>query len=128
MNRSRFTKKNTKPRHNEFSPATRFIYLDDNYWECWNPECGTNNADCLHHIFGRGKEEGCESSALNAAPLCNQKCHLPRHGFWTSDSGKRLLLTKTIGFLSSRGYVLEKKDEEFLEKYGFEIYKLGIKI
>lgn len=113
-------------KHNNFDDATHFIFMDDNYWCCWR--CGRNHADCGHHIFGRGKEEGCEKSPLNYCPLSNFRCHLPYHGYLMTDKGKKAMFQKTIDYLSSRGYTLTELDNEFLEKYGFEIYKLGIKL
>lgn len=113
-------------KHNNFSPETHFMFMDDNYWECWF--CGMNTADAGHHIFGRGKEEGSEKSPLNYAPLCNGKCHLQNHGYLMTSEGKRKMLDKTIGLLSSREYVLNDIDNNFLEKYGLEITRLGLKI
>lgn len=111
---------------NNFDETTRFYMLEDNYWVCWG--CGKNHANCGHHIFGRGSEEGCEKSVFNFAPLNNDECHLPRHAYWMSDDGRRELLRKTIEYLSSIEYTLKPIDNEFLEKYGLEIYKLRIKI
>lgn len=50
------------------------------------------------------------------------------HGYWTTDGGRKFLLEKTIAHLSSIGYTLKDIDNQFLEKYGAEIYKLRIKI
>lgn len=102
------------------------MFMDDNYWQCWM--CGCNHADCGHHIFGRGRQEGCEKSVLNYAPLSNHYCHLPKHGFLQTDEGKTLMFNKTLEFLSDRDYILKPIDHEFLEKYGAEIYRLKIKI
>ena len=100
--------------------------MDDNYWVCWL--CGANHVDCGHHIFGRGREEGCEKSPFNYAPLSNHFCHLPRHGYLTTDEGKKKMFQKTLDFLSTRGYTLTEEDNQFLEKYGLQIYHLGIKL
>lgn len=102
------------------------MFLDDNYWECW--ACGQNHANCGHHIFGRGKEEGCEKSPFNFAPLNNHACHLPRHGYLTTNEGKKEMLEKTIKFLERSDYRLTEMDNDFLNKYGLEITRLGIKI
>lgn len=109
---------------NSWTEATFDLFREA--WECW--ACGTNRRDCGHHIFGRGHSEGCEKSPLNFAPLCNFKCHLPRHGYWVTDEGKKFLFQKTLDYLAKVGYTLTKLDEEFLEKYKDEIYKLNIKI
>ena len=57
----------------------------------------------------------------------NHRCHLPMHGKWMTDEGKKYLLTKTFKYLAKIGYTLKKIDHEFLEKYKVEIYKLNIK-
>ena len=111
---------------NSFRTETHFMFLDDNYWKCWL--CDQNHADCGHHIFGRGHEEGCEKSPFNYAPLSNHYCHLPYHGRLTTDEGKKELLEKTIEYLSSRSYTLTKEDEEFLRKYNEPIKRLKIKL
>lgn len=121
--RSEFT---TMTKHNDFTEQTRFIFLDDNYWECWG--CGANHSNCLHHIFGRGIKEGPEKSPLNAAQMGNFECHLSKHGYWTTASGRKELLTKTINYLSNRGYTLTEQDNAFLEKYGLEIKRLGLQL
>ena len=102
------------------------MFQVDNYWKCW--ECGQNHSNCGHHIFGRGKVEGCEKSPLNYAPLNNHYCHLPIHGRLSTAEGKKMLLEKTIQFLSDIKYTLTDQDNEFLDKYGEEITKLGINI
>jgi hypothetical protein len=109
---------------NDWTPHTRFMFLDDNYWRCWG--CERCHANCGHHIFGRGKIEGPEKSPLNFAPLGNFECHLPRHGYWTTDEGKRHLFTKTINYLSAIGYTLSELDKQFLEKYEEELARLNI--
>lgn len=42
--------------------------------------------------------------------------------------GRKEMFQKTLDYLSSRGYTLTKLDNEFLEKYGGQIYQLGIKL
>ena len=116
----------TSPKHNNFSNATHFLFMDDNYWVCWL--CDRNHGNCGHHIFGRGKEEGCEKSPFNYAPLNNFECHLPRHGYLMTTEGKKKMFQKTLDYLSGREYTLTQEDQDFLSKYGGEIYKLGIKI
>ena len=116
----------TSPKHNNFTDETHFIFMDDNYWTCWL--CGRNHADCGHHIFGRGKTEGCEKSPLNYAPLANHECHLPHHGYLTTDEGKREMIQKTLDYLSRREYTLTELDNQFLEKYGVDIYHLRIRV
>lgn len=100
--------------------------MDDNYWECWL--CGKCHADCGHHIFGRGMDEGCEKSPLNYAPLSNHFCHLPRHGWLMTEEGRKAMFQKTLDYLSKRGYTLTELDQEFLEKYKLQIYHLRIRI
>ena len=124
MNAQKYMKQSKKK--NNFPDEVRFLFLDDNYWEC--AECGQCHANCLHHIFGRGREEGCEKSALNACPLENFRCHLAKHGYLMSAKGRKKMLEWNLNFLSDRGYKLKPIDNEFLEKYGVEYYKLGIKI
>ena len=116
----------TRAKHNNFNDSTHFIFMDDNYWTCW--QCGKCHANCGHHIFGRGSEEGCEKSPLNYAPLNNHICHLPHHGFLMTDEGKRKMFQKTFEYLVSRGYTLTELDNQFLEKYKLEIIRLKIKI
>jgi len=115
--------KTTRPK-NSWTNEVKLLFLES--YTCWN--CGQNTADCGHHIFGRGHEEGCEKSALNYAFLCNHKCHLARHGYWMTDEGKKYLFTKTLKYLIDVGYKLKKIDQDFLDKYKLEINKLNIKI
>ena len=85
-------------------------------YECW--WCKRNGADCLHHIVGRGgKNSTCESSILNAAPMCNNRCHLPNHALMRTDEQIKKLLAHTYSFLTNSGYVLKEIDVKFLEKY-----------
>lgn len=82
----------------------------------------------LDTIFGRGREEGCEKSPFNFAPLCNFSCHLYRHGYWKTREGKKFLFQKTVDWLAKVGYTLNDIDNDFLDKYKDEINKLDIKI
>ena len=109
---------------NSWTPQTFELFREA--WECW--ACGTNKRDCGHHIFGRGKEEGCEKSPLNFAPLCNFKCHLARHGHWTNPEGKKYLFDKTLKYLINIRYTLTSIDKEFLDKYKEDINSLEIKL
>lgn len=109
---------------NDFTRYTRFMFLDDNQWECW--ACGRNHANCGHHIFGRGFDQGVEKSPLNFAPMNNHFCHIPRHGYWMTDEGKKYLLTKTLQYLIKRGYTLRDTDNRFLEKYKLIINRFDI--
>lgn len=111
---------------NNFDASTHFIFLDDNYWTCW--KCGRNHANCGHHIFGRGKGIGPECSPLNYAPLNNHECHLPCRGYLMTGKGRKDMFQQTLDYLSKREYTLTELDNQFLEKYKLEIYKLGIKL
>lgn len=113
-------------KHNNFTERTHFIFMDDNYWKCW--ACGQNHANCGHHIFGRGKSEGCEKSPLNYAPLNNHQCHLARHGHWMTQKGQKEMFLKTLEHLEQIGYTLTQEDNAFLEKYALQIYHLGLKL
>lgn len=110
---------------NDFDNDVRYMMLHDVRYTCWG--CGCNHADCLHHIFGRGlKQQPWHASILNAAPMGNHQCHIPKHGHWSSQEGKKELLKKTIERLSDIDYELKDIDMEFLEHYGLEIKRLGI--
>ena len=100
---------------NNFDENVRFKLLDDNQWACM--DCGMAHANCLHHIFGRGKKEGCEKSILNASALNNHSCHLSKHGYWMTTKGREYLFTKTLQHLWNIGYTLNDLDNQFLEKY-----------
>lgn len=113
-------------RKNNWPPWVYSLFFEDNFWNCWG--CGCNHANCGHHIFGRGKAEGCEKSIFNFAPMGNFECHLPHHGKWTTDEGKKELLEKTIKYLSDIEYELKPIDIEFLAKYDSEFKRLKIKI
>lgn len=99
---------------NPFNEETRLLFYDA--WKCW--VCGKNTADSLHHIVGRGAGDSMvESSTLNAAPLCNQSCHLPNHGLLRTDEHVRKMLNQTYNYLMEVGYAMNEIDEEFLIKY-----------
>lgn len=100
---------------NDFRTQDRTLFSD--CWRCW--WCGKNRADSIHHIVGRGEHDGedTESSPLNAAPMCNQSCHLPLHGELRTDTNVRMLLNKTYDYLIEIGYQLNERDSLFLEKY-----------
>ena len=101
------------PTKNNFSEYTRFIFSEAH--ECWN--CGCNKADALHHIVGRGGDGDEESSPLNAAPICNHKCHLPEHGVLGTENKIRYLLSRTYEYLTLYGYHFTEKDSRFIKKY-----------
>lgn len=109
---------------NSFPEEVAFMFLEDNYWKCWL--CDMCHANCGHHIFGRGHDEGPEKSVFNFAPLNNHFCHLPNHGYLMTKEGKKIMLQKTIKFLEARGYTLKEIDIQFLNKYGREINSLGL--
>lgn len=100
--------------HNNFPEESRLIFQDA--WTCWY--CGENTLDCLHHIVGRGNNGSVvESSILNAAPLCNQKCHLPHHGELRTDEMVGKLLKQTKKYLVNYGYKFTRNDFAFMLKY-----------
>jgi hypothetical protein len=100
--------------HNSFPEGARLIFSEA--YRCWF--CSSNRCDCLHHIVGRGNGDSkVESSILNAAPLCNQKCHLPNHGLLRTEEWISKLLKQTLEFLESVGYELEERDIQFMDKY-----------
>jgi len=77
-----------------------------------------NSYDSLHHIVGRGsKGSKIERSPLNAAPMCNEKCHIQKHAQHTTDHGKFILLKKTYKFIDSLDLELTELDWEFLKEY-----------
>lgn len=45
-----------------------------------------------------------------------------------TEAGRKEMLQKTIDYLSEIEYTLKPIDNEFLEKYGSEIYRLRIKL
>lgn len=104
---------------NNFSEEDRMLFNE--VWECWF--CGSNQANCLHHIVGRGSKNGdCESSPLNACPICNYKCHISNHGLLNTKEWQKKLLNKTYQFLIKSGYIFTSKDSKFLEKYSYLYY------
>lgn len=99
---------------NNFPDYAWTTFMDG--WKCWY--CGMNTADCLHHIVGRGGPlYECENSILNAAPMCNLKCHIPNHGKITTDDYKKIYLQITFDYLSNHQYEFTDKDREFAKKY-----------
>ena len=85
-------------------------------WSCWY--CGKNVADALHHIVGRGNSsDSVESSILNAAPICNNSCHLYHHGEISTDKYRKIFLNRTYDFLLSTHYEFSDKDMRFIQKY-----------
>lgn len=107
--------------HNSFQSGAWDMFQQA--WECW--VCGRNTADALHHIVGRGSGDSTvESSVYNAAPLCNQSCHLPNHGKLRTDSPSRRLLRKTKEYLNMFGYSPSDLDYQFMEKYA-KLYNPG---
>ncbi len=107
--------------HNSFNSYDRTLFMD--CWECW--WCNKNTPDSLHHIVGRGggdRSSDCESSILNAAPVCNQSCHLPYHGEMCTREHVTKFLNKTYEYLMKIGYTLSNTDIEFMHKYA-ELYK-----
>jgi len=110
---NQFARKNMKL-HNNFPEESRY-WLEET-WCCW--WCGENTPDCLHHIVGRGnKQSKVESSILNAAPLCNQKCHLAHHSLLKTDKYIAQLLQQTYKYLINQGYILNRNDKAFMLKY-----------
>lgn len=107
-----------------FSERTFVRMIVDGQYLCSG--CGKNHANCLHHIFGRDGDE--ESSPLNAAPMNNGECHLPRHGHWMTLEGQRFLFQRTLDFLIGGGYELDDRDRAFLLKYKYVISRLKINI
>ena len=98
---------------NNFSQETRSLF--EEAWECWI--CGMNTSDSLHHITGRGTEEGVESSPLNACLICNNKCHISNHNSLKTENKIKKLLEKTYKYLSKINYEFTNKDVSFIEKY-----------
>jgi len=105
---------------NPFPQQVRLMYLYNSY-TCW--ECGGNGSQSggmeLHHIWGR-----VSGSALNSAPLCKE-CH--SHIGHTVEEQQNYL-RKTIIFLLSQGYILNKEDNDFLElvKKDLRGFKLSV--
>ncbi len=88
-------------------------------FSCW--VCEKNTWNCFHHILGRSS-----NSILNAAPLCNDSCHINIHGILKKRENVVVLLGKTIKYLLENGYELNENDKVFIEKnkdYYIEILK-----
>jgi hypothetical protein len=101
--------------HNNFQ--NKFLYFFEESWTCW--WCGMNTANAHHHIVGRGNGDSkVESSILNCAWLCNQKCHIAIHGRLRLEENIKLLLNKTFQILEKERYKLTELDKEFIKKYG----------
>jgi len=88
-----------------FSQETRELFR--NAYECW--VCGMNSMDALHHILGGNFEEA--DSPLNAAPICNMKCHIGK-SFSDEETGR--MLRQTRYYLWMIGYQLTAKDKKFI--------------
>ena len=107
---------------NSFPEESRLIFQD--LWMCY--WCGENTADALHHIVGRGNTGSVvESSIYNAAPLCNQKCHLKHHGELRTEEMMKAMLVQTKKYLDSKGYKPNRIDSLFLIKYAKYYRKAG---
>jgi len=97
-----------KRKNKNFSQDTKELFLYN--YKCW--KCGMNNWDCLHHTLGGNFEEA--DSPLNAAPLCNFKCHLSNGHTFTKEETISMLHS-TYQFLINSGYVLTAKDTRFMD-------------
>lgn len=96
---------------NNFSQETKDLFCFN--YKCWETE--KNNVCDYHHIVRRhNKNDDCESSPLNCAPL-NRKSH--DRGDIHSKEKETKYLNKTIDYLVSQGYELTEKDNRFLNKY-----------
>jgi hypothetical protein len=104
---------------NNFNRDHLKAYFLYNY-ECWI--CGQNQQDAFHHITGRKYD--CSTSILNAAPVHNQQCHLDKSGWLHKSDVELMLLKKTLNYLLRQGYIFNKKDKEFMEKYSKYYRKL----
>lgn len=76
---------------------------------CW--VCGKNTWDSFHHVINGS------DSILNAAPVCNETCHLAIHGILRKKEKVIVLLRKTLEYLLDQGYVFNKNDKIFIEKH-----------
>lgn len=98
----------------EFTDKTRELFNLGNWMNDW--EDGRNDANALHHIFGR-----VSNSPFNCAPLNNNRNHLPegRRNLpaITNKEVQQKYLQKTKKFLKSINYKPNEKDLKFLEKY-----------
>lgn len=94
----------------------------DGFW-CTDIETGQNNADCLHHIMGRGRKgQTFHQSIYNSCPLNNER-HINNHSYYKNNRE----LLKTVRYIIECAtedglYKNTKKDNEFLEHYK-KIYK-----
>ena len=99
---------------NEFTKETRELFDHGGYCNSW--ESGRNDADCLHHIWGR-----CSDSPYNAAPLNNFREHQPEGRkslpALSSDPVRRQYLMRTKRYLDSIDYQPTEEDKAFLEKH-----------
>jgi hypothetical protein len=101
---------------NEFTKETRMLF-DLGGW-INDFEDGRNDADCLHHIFGR-----VSNSPYNACPLNNARNHQPdgigrKHlPAITNKEVQQKYFKKTKEYLDSIHYTPTKKDLEFLKQY-----------
>lgn len=68
--------------------------------------------------MGRGAMDSTiESSILNAAPICNHKCHLKHHGKIMTKEWQKKFLKKTYDYLVKNYYQFTTKDLSFIIKY-----------
>lgn len=93
--------------NNNFSDETKELFIWNE--ECWY--CGTNHADCYHHILGRSTPYA--DSPLNCAPINNMDCHI-HNGKLSLFEIKKKFLNKTLRYLLERDYILTKKDKMFM--------------
>lgn len=99
---------------NNFSQKTRDLFDFGGWSMDW--EDGRNDADSLHHIFGR-----VSNSPYNAAPLNNIRNHQPEgrkylpaiHSF----EARKKYLSKTKKHLDSIDYTPNEDDLEFINKH-----------
>lgn len=90
---------------NPFTNETRWLFHDARY-QCWI--CGGNQNIELHHIAGR-----ISSSPLNASPVCHS-CHAQ---VGHSEEEEKLLFKRTLHYLTTHDYKINKKDHEFINSY-----------
>lgn len=110
-----------KRKDNNFSQETRDLFIYN--YRCW--KCGMNTWDCLHHILSGEYSD----SPLNAAPLCNAKCHIGGGHYFTEEE-TRGFLADTLEYLLLHQYTLTNRDKCFisanLAKY--KASKLGLQL
>lgn len=96
-----------------------YLFSDESDFVCHM--CGGNaiqDSSACHHIFGRGvKEDDCESSILNCAPLHNNICHINMHGLLMERAEQERLFKLTLAVVLRNEYEFTEKDERFIEKY-----------